>query len=770
MNLADDGRARRIVSGMMAEMDGHRAAYSVAISFKHILDPTCVSAKTAPYIQAMKNKNKALSDLMAKLKSVTRRIEESTNRTNEELQKILLVARDMVLALESLRKLSILLSRPDPVAADVNECISSIPVAVAFEPNIFIVELLWKADLYMLLARGNYRGASELLLPKARYATQFRTALAGVTFECEQPTISSLANFVVEDILLGFLEKVKAADFLKKDTLDGAASLLFDFGNTLVESRTECSSCLLCEQLLPDIKALTSVLSRVVALIPQMTETIKAIEDLAAAEDSEEEEMSPLMMRLVRHDAGKLMVAAANAFVEAHGPAIRRAALIEAVKQRMTNIEELVLAWDVDAPDALEEERVGLAQAWGELSQGSNKSKTQITLHELKTEFDASITASLVGDAREEFLSIESDAILWVRQAGGSGDGSETREALSERVKPLADWVDVAQIAREEDAFRHAAQLCKFVATVLRPLESSPVPLLSSSDDTLAVAWRDAGKALTNYPFRSFETAALLLKNRQQTPVWAETLRVGSGKGVYSLLEQEVAERGRKCVDTVTKLFNQMAEETKKSTGYSSTLPLTTQAAIAQLDQSPQLLYDVVQLYEETVRMKAAQSAASPGAAFSQTASARSTLATCTIAVNKMIKRLRDTTEDSEGIGSGLQPDTVRCLLTWAHDSLADSNTAVEQNALSPLRTSMDKIKVILFLLASAASPHLCVPVGIALKRLPGDVWKDCRPRRERTAVYGRYEKTWCAVECVDEGDPVAGGTGGGFAAERRKR
>ena len=623
----------------------------------------------------------------------------------------------------------------------------------------------------MLLARGNYRGAADLLLPKARYATQFRTALAGVTFECEQPTLTSFANFVVEDILLGFLEKVKAADFLKKDTLDGAASLLFDFGNTLVESATECSNCLLCEQLLPDIKALTAILTRVVALIPQMAGTIKAIEDLAGAEDSEAEEMSPLMLRLVRHDAGKLMVAAANAFVEAHGPAIRRAALIEAVKQRMTNIEELVLAWDVGAREALEEERVGLAQAWGELSQGSNKSKTQITLHELKTEFDAIITGSLVGDARAEFVRIESDAILWVRaEGGGSGDEIETREALCERVKTLAEWVDVAQIAREEDAFRHATQLCKFVATVLRPLESSPVPSLSSSDDTLAVAWRDAGKALTNYPLRSLDTAALLLKNRQQTPVWAETLRVGSGKGVYSLLEQEVAERGRKCVDIVTKLFNQMVEETKSSTGYSSTLPLTTSAAIAQLDQSPQLLYDVVQLYEETVRMKAAQSAASPGAAFSQTASTRSTLTTCTIAVNKIIKEIRDTTDDSEGIGSGLQPDTVLSLLAWAHDSLADSNTAVEQNALSPLRTSMDKIKVILFLLASAASPHLCVPVGIALKRLPGDVWKDCRPRRERTAVYGRNEKTWCAVECVDEGGPVAGGTGGGFAAERRKR
>ena len=127
VNLADDGRTRRIVSTMMAEMDGHRAAYSVAISFKHILDPTCVSAKTAPYMQAMKNKNKAVADLLAKVKSVARRIEQSTSNSNEELQKILSVARDMVLALESLRKLSTLLSRPDPVAADVNECIISIP-------------------------------------------------------------------------------------------------------------------------------------------------------------------------------------------------------------------------------------------------------------------------------------------------------------------------------------------------------------------------------------------------------------------------------------------------------------------------------------------------------------------------------------------------------------------------------------------------------------------------------------------------------------------
>ena len=170
---------------------------------------------------------------------------------------------------------------------------------------------------------------------------------------------------MVEDILLGFLEKVKAADFARKDSLDGAASLLFDFGSMLVECTTESSNRLLCHALLPDIRALTSVLTRVVALIPQLAVTIKAIEDLVSVEDSEEEEMSPLMMRLVRHDAGKLMVAAANAFVEAHGPAIRRAALIEAVKQRMTNIEELVLAWDADAPDALEEERVGLAQAWG---------------------------------------------------------------------------------------------------------------------------------------------------------------------------------------------------------------------------------------------------------------------------------------------------------------------------------------------------------------------------------------------------------------------
>ena len=100
---------------------------------------------------------------------------------------------------------------------------------------------------------------------------------------------------------------------------------------------------------------------------------------------------------------------------------------------------------------------MGLGQVWAELSQCNHKTKTQITLHNLKTEFDARITSSPVGAAREEFIHIESDAVLWVRaEGGGIGDEIDSRESLCERVKLLAEWVDIAQIAREEDAFRHA--------------------------------------------------------------------------------------------------------------------------------------------------------------------------------------------------------------------------------------------------------------------------------------------------------------------------
>ena len=186
----------------------------------------------------------------------------------------------------------------------------------------------------------------------------------------------------------------------------------------------------------------------------------------------------------------------------------------------MDNIVSLVTAWGDGAVDAVETERLVLDAAWDELSnvQGSGKVKMAGTGQDLEGQFVTRITSAMVALSRGGFVSIEQEAVLWVR---GQGAASQipSQESCIDRVRTLDKWVNVSNIAREEAAFRHAQTLCQFVAGCLRPLESSPGIVCRSTEDALAVAWRDSGKNFTSDPIGQLDAAASLLRKRSQAPL-----------------------------------------------------------------------------------------------------------------------------------------------------------------------------------------------------------------------------------------------------------
>ena len=115
--------------------------------------------------------------------------------------------------------------------------------------------------------------------------------------------------------------------------------MLFEFGTKLVEN--DAKGTLLCDSLIPDVREIQEVLTRDVSKLVELEldAVVKSLEALDSADQIED--LPPFRMRLVMHDARKLIVSVGRAFVSTHGPQMRKAGLISSARESIDKTGEL---------------------------------------------------------------------------------------------------------------------------------------------------------------------------------------------------------------------------------------------------------------------------------------------------------------------------------------------------------------------------------------------------------------------------------------------
>ena len=312
VNMLDDGRFRRLKDSCEKEFDELQDSLQAAHTLIDCDDKENTFGCGAVYLEVLKTKQTAVKVILNKARSLSRRIDKSVHQS--ELQHLAaklnqLETEDIPVFLKFLGELT----KPNGGPLELLEA-ADMAMQRNLKLNANAIGRLWKASVEKDIMHGNFEAAAQHALRSSVHAQQ----MLAVASEDKARTIIA---FVVDEVLLSNLEKVKATEVCLKKSAS-VLVLLKSFSEALLKCGAAHEGEFLLAQAHADFESISLLILPSAAKLRELCCVVERMErqqgDPALANQA-----SPLYSRFLVHETGKALVANARSLISQHSQELR---------------------------------------------------------------------------------------------------------------------------------------------------------------------------------------------------------------------------------------------------------------------------------------------------------------------------------------------------------------------------------------------------------------------------------------------------------------
>lgn len=392
VNLVDDGRMKRLIDGVQLELSALEKEHNRTFTMGDTYDAGHVFGRSQDYQTELKARLKGTADLIAKLKALIRRVDQSKDPS--ACGGVPEDAKAMIDKQIVLKTLLTVLTKPTVAGAELTDAMQNAS-AVHLPLNYNVVGTAWKAHVDTCLLHGTYdtcclEFTSDSRLPLAFDDTlSLRTVAGQIGSVCMSSDVTTVSTsvYIVEDAILGLLVKTKVTELKKTG---GAGEMLITFLQAFLHQADLSGSEFLPAQIVEDVRDLYCLMNLTNDDLRKLGRVVDKAET-DAADDATLQQCTPLRQRLLRHDVGKLIVANARAFLGTNGSSLRWQCVRHELDKIIAKIVNVLHKVDIEPTSVIEDELVKAALPLAKLAAELAKDPCSERLHAFQKELEAAV-------------------------------------------------------------------------------------------------------------------------------------------------------------------------------------------------------------------------------------------------------------------------------------------------------------------------------------------------------------------------------------------